>query len=153
MSNCITRNSNHGAKRGDCVTLQLIGVDWCQGAVCFGPAADGDLIHGVVAMTERNCGILGVVLAMEVDSHMCGSHKLLQGDTVVEVVVARSQVRLRCQHAEGDISMGERYVADEKDRQIKKLASNVISRPEKVMKNSIKNIILGGYAKLYIRWP
>ncbi len=114
MSNCITRNSNHGAKRGDCVTLQLIGVDWCQGAVCFGPAADGDLIHRMVAMTERNRGILGVVLAVKVDSHMCGSHKLLQGATVVEVVVARSKVRLRCQHAEGDISMGERYIADEK---------------------------------------
>lgn len=108
MRNFITGNSNHGAKRGDCVTWQLIGVDWCQGAVGFGPATDGDLVHGVVAMTERNRGILGVVLAVEVDSHVCGSHKLLQGGTVVEVIVARSQVRLRCQHAEGDISTGER---------------------------------------------
>lgn len=71
-------------------------------------------------MTERNSGILGVVLAVEMDSHTCGSHKLLQGGTVVEVVVARPQVRLWCQHAEGDISTGERYVADAKDKKKKK---------------------------------
>lgn len=119
MSNFVTGNSNYGAKRGDCVVWQLIGVDGCQGAVGLRPAADGDLIHGVVAMTERNRGILGVVLSMEVDSYMCGSYKFLQGDTVVEVIVARSQVRLGCQHAKGDISSGDRYVADTKDRQKK----------------------------------
>lgn len=36
----------------------------------------------------------GVVLALQVDAHLGGSHKLLQGGAVVEVVVAWSLVRL-----------------------------------------------------------
>lgn len=63
-------------------------------AVCMSmaltPATDGDLIHSVVAMAERNCGILSMVLAVKLDSNMCGSNKLLQGGAVVEVVVARA---------------------------------------------------------------
>lgn len=60
----------------------------------FWPAADGDLVHGVVAMAKGHARRAGVVLALQEDAHMHGSHELLQGGAVVEVVVAWSQVRL-----------------------------------------------------------
>lgn len=53
-----------------------------------------------------------VVLAPKVDAHARGSYEVLQGGTVVEVVVAGSSVGPRGQQAESDVAMAVRDVTE-----------------------------------------
>lgn len=113
MSSFVIGSVNHGVIGRDYIGWWLIGIVGCQGAVGVKPATDGDLIHSKVPMTEGDCRFLSVVLAVHVNSHMCGSHELLQGGAIVEVIVAWPQVRLGGQHTEGDVSSRVRHVTEE----------------------------------------
>ena len=61
------------------------------------PAADGDLIDGVVSVSGIHPHRLRVVLPAEEEPDLSGPYHPLQLRGVVEVVVARSWVWLRCQ--------------------------------------------------------
>ena len=75
------------------------------------PAADCDLIDGVVSVSLIHPRGLRVVLSTEEEPDLSGLYHPLKRRGVVEVVVAWSWVRLRCQQGERDVSTGERGVA------------------------------------------
>lgn len=75
------------------------------------PAADGDLADGIVSVSLAHTGSSGVVLSCQVDPDLCGMDHLLQGKTVVEVVVARPPVWLGSQQVECDVAAWEGDVA------------------------------------------
>lgn len=70
----------------------------------FLPAADGDLIDSIesVSLVHANCS--GVVLSSHMYPDLRSLYHLLQGTTVVEVIITRPQVWLRGQQGECDVT-------------------------------------------------
>lgn len=68
------------------------------------PATDGDLIDGIVSVSLVHPGCSGVGLSTQVYPDLGGMYHLLQGGSVVEVVIAWPQVWLWGQQAEYDVT-------------------------------------------------
>lgn len=76
---------------------------------------------------------VAVVLALQVDAYMGGSHKLLQGGAVVEVVVAWPQVRFGGKHAECDVAIRVRDITGGKRHRVMKIFALFIQKYHKKM--------------------
>lgn len=77
------------------------------------PATDGDLADGIVSVPQVHARTPSVVLSRHVYSDLRGMDHLLQGKTVVEVIVARPQVWLGSQQVQCDVTAREGYVTAE----------------------------------------
>lgn len=74
------------------------------------PATDGDLTDGIVSVSPVHPGSCRVVLSPQVYPDLAGVDHPLEGETVVEVVVARPQVGLRRQQVQRDVAAREESV-------------------------------------------
>lgn len=80
------------------------------------PAADGDLVDGVVSVALVRPGCFGVGQSTQVNPDLGGVDHLLQGGRVVEVTVAGPEVWLGGQQAEDDAPSGERRTAGTQEK-------------------------------------
>lgn len=77
------------------------------------PAADGDLADGIVSVSQVHARSSSVVLSRHVYSDLGGMNHPLQGETVVEVIVAGPQVWLGSQQVQCDVTAREGDVTAE----------------------------------------